>query len=140
VSEDERSWTLELPRGWEASQDDAAVTLTRPKGKGAVRIQLTVRSKGKMTEQDLRAAAGQALQRDATLRKATCGGFTGLWLEHQSDGRHRRDWWLRAADLMLHVRYECSLADRGREDATIDGILSTLALDPPEPTSRARKS
>ena len=137
MSETERSWTLELPRGWEASQDNNAVTLAGPKGRGEVHIRLTVRAKGRMTEEDLRKAAGNTLRRDATLRRATCGGFTGLRLEHQAEGRHRREWWLRAADLMLHVRYECPLADRGREDAMVDGMLATLALDPPEPKSKA---
>jgi hypothetical protein len=131
MSDVERSWTLEVPRGWEASQDDAVVTLARPKGRSVVRVQLTVRSKGRMTEKDVRAAADAALGREASLRKATCGVFTGLKLEHQSNGRHRREWWLRAADLMLHVHYECPLADRGREDATVDGMLATLAIDPP---------
>jgi hypothetical protein len=132
MSESERSWTLELPRGWTASQDDSVVTLVRPRGKGKVRIQLTIRDQGRFTDDDLRAAAGADLGRNATVKKARCGDFSGLRHEHQDRGRHLRDWWLRAADLLLHVRYECSLADRGREDEAVDAILATLALDPPE--------
>lgn len=141
MSDSERSWTLEIPPGWQASQDDTGVTLAKPKGRGSMRIRVTVRAHGRVTEEDLRAAAGEALQRDATLRRAKCGTFTGIRLDHASGGRHRRDWWLRAADLMLHVRYECLLADRGREDEAVDGMLATLALDPPEPKrSTTRRS
>jgi hypothetical protein len=117
---DSTDWWLEIPDGWFPSEDESCTTFCHPQGVGAFQVS-SYRKEVAVTDEDLREFAG-----DIPLAPVSLGALTGFRTRFGQDDTFWTKWWLRAGDQMIHVTYNCPLADRGREDDTVASMLQSL--------------
>jgi hypothetical protein len=117
---DSTDWSLEIPEGWRHEEDDSCTTFFHPQGLGALQIS-SYRKDQAVTDDDLREFAG-----DIPLAGVSLGHLTGFRTRFAQDDTFWTKWWLRAGCQMIHVTYNCSVANRGREDEAVDSMTETL--------------
>lgn len=113
-------WSLEVPDGWSRESEDYCTTFTHPQGVGAFQVS-SYRKTEAVTDEDLREFAGEI-----PLAAVSLGLLTGFRTRFSEDDTFWTKWWLRAGQQMIHVSYNCSLADRGREDAEVSTMIESL--------------
>lgn len=116
-------WSLEVPDGWSHDSDEVCTTFEHPTGVGAFQVS-SYRKDQDVTDEDLREFAGEI-----PLAAVFCGQFTGFRTRFSEDETFWTKWWLRSRQQMIHITYNCSLADRGREDAEVSSMIDSLTSD-----------
>ena len=120
-------WSIHLPPGWQAEEDENCVALCAEKRKGgALQISCFRKEAGKVTAEDLREFAKDDLTESVTVEQTSCGYFAGIHFRQQVDDTYFRKWFLGAENLMLLITYNAGAANHGVEDATVDAMLHTL--------------
>jgi hypothetical protein len=100
-------WSLEVPEGWSHESEEDCTTFTHPQAVGAFQFS-SHRKDEAVTDDDLREFAGEI-----PLATVSVGRLTGFRTRFSEDDTFWTKWWLRAGRQMIHVTYNCSLADRG---------------------------
>ncbi len=113
-------WSLEVPEGWSHESEEDCTTFTHPQGVGAFQVS-SHRKDEAVTDDDLREFAGEI-----PLAAVSVGRLTGFRTRFSEDDTFWTKWWLRAGRQMIHVTYNCLLADRGREDAEVSRMIESL--------------
>jgi hypothetical protein len=113
-------WSLEVPESWGREPEQDCTTFTHPQGAGAFQVS-SYRKDAPVTDEDLREFAGEI-----PLVAVSFGRLTGFRTRFAEDDRFWTKWWLRAGGQMIYVTYNCSLADRGREDAEVRSMMESL--------------
>lgn|SRR5262245_36429564 len=113
-------WSLDVPIGWTHESDEDCTTFTNPHGVGAFQVS-SYRKDEPVTDDDLREFAGEI-----PLVTVSFGRLTGFRTRFSKDHTFWTKWWLRAGRQMIHATYNCSLADRGREDAEVSRMIESL--------------
>ena len=113
-------WSIEVPKGWRHRCDEECTTLEHPQGFGAFQVS-SYRKDDAVTDDDLRDLAG-----NIPLAAVSFGRFTGFRTRFSEGETFWTKWWLRAGRQMIHATYNCSLDDRGREDAEISSLIMSL--------------
>lgn len=119
-------WTLELPPEWVAVQDEDVVLIEDEDGVSCLELATLVREEGSVSDADLAAFSRELQEEGKQPRKTRAGPFRGLLFEHEDDGYHWREWFLRHEATFLYAAYHCASDNRGMDDAAIDEILGTL--------------
>jgi hypothetical protein len=114
-------WSLDVPEGRSHESEEDCTTFEHPQGVGAFQVS-SYRKDETVTDDDLREFAGGSL-----LAAFSLGRLTGVRTRFSEDDTFWTKWWLRAGRQMIHVTYNCSLADRGREDAEVSSMIESLA-------------
>lgn len=96
------------------------MTFTHPLGVGAFQVS-SYHKATVVTDDDLREFAGEI-----PLAAVSFGGLTGFRTRFSDDDTFWTKWWLRSECLMIHATYNCSLADRGQEDAEVNMMVQSL--------------
>lgn len=102
---------------------DDCTTLIHPEGVGAFQLS-SHHSPLPLTDDDLWECAG-----DVPLSPVSFGGLTGFHRRFSEDGTFWARWWLRAGRRILHITYNCAVADRGGEAAAIEAMVSSLRVE-----------
>jgi len=113
-------WSLEVPEGWSHESEQDCTTFTHPQGVGAFQVS-SHRRDDAVTDDDLREFAGEI-----PLAVESVGRLTGFRTRFSENNTFWTKWWLRAGRQLIHVTYNCSLADRGREDAEVSAMIESL--------------
>jgi hypothetical protein len=113
-------WSVEVPEGWSQESEENCTTFGHPQGVGAFQVS-SYRKDETVTDDDLREFAGEI-----PLTAVSLGRLTGFVTRFSEDDRFWTMWWLRAGCQMIHVTYNCLLADRGREDAEVSRMIESL--------------
>lgn len=121
----EPSWQANRPDGWEVKRDDDCITLHRHDGHGALQISTAFKD-ASVTTEDLHDYASRHIEAGAKTRDLTCGDFVGFTLAFGENDIYWRHWYLRHGNQMLFITYNCSIDDRGKEDAAVAQILHSL--------------
>ena len=114
-------WSLEVSEGWSHESDEDCTTFEHPKGVGAFQVS-SYRKDEAVTDEDLREFAGEI-----PLAAVSFARFTGFRTRFSEDDTFWTKWWLRSGQQMIHATYNCSLADRGREDVEVSSMIESLA-------------
>lgn len=114
-------WSLEIPNGWVHESDEDCTTFTHPEGVGAFQVS-SYRKATAVTDEDLREFAGEI-----PLVAVALLHFVGFRTRFSDDDIFWTKWWLRSGFQMIHATYNCTLADRGREDAELNTMIESLA-------------
>lgn len=126
-----RSWSIDVPAGWEHEAEDTLDTFFDPDGVGALQISSLTKGSGDVTDADLVESIEDMKLADRPRAEAALGPFTGYTLEKtHEDGQAGRYWFLRAGPLLLFVTYFCEKQDAGKEAGIVAKALSTLRLSP----------
>jgi hypothetical protein len=118
-----KDWSLEVPIGWSAKEDENCTTFCHPHGSGAFQVS-SYRKGEPVSDDDLREFA-----RDISLAPVSFNRLTGFCSRFSEEGTFWAKWWLRAGRQMIHVTYNCPLADRSREDADVKAMMQSLSPD-----------
>lgn len=124
-----RSWSIDVPMGWEHETEDALDTFFDPDGVGALQFSSITKSSGDVTEADLVESIGDMKLADVPRRAAAFDPFTGYALAKQhEDGQAGQYWFLRAGPVMLFVTYFCEKSDAGKEARIVAQALGSLRV------------
>ena len=114
-------WSLDVPEGWSHEADEDCTTFEHPQGVGAFQVSSYSKDEA-VTDDDLREFAG-----DIPLAAVSFSRLTGFRTRFSEGDTFWTKWWLRAGHQMIHVTYNCSLADRGREDGEVGIMIESLS-------------
>jgi hypothetical protein len=81
---------------------------------------------GEVTETDLREMAEGASTDGRMLRTILIGEFTGFQCESLGETKYSVRWFVACGPVALHISYNCSAQERGRERDVVNCILATL--------------
>jgi hypothetical protein len=115
-----------LPPGWRGHLDPECTTITADPEVGALQFSSAFKD-GEVSLADLRDFASEHLDAGAPTRSVHLGDFEGFAIAFGTEDAFWRQWFLRNRKQALFVTYNCSLEDRGIEDAAVDKILATLS-------------
>ena len=116
-------WSLEVPESGSHESDDGCTTFEYPQGVGVFQVS-SCRKDEAVTDDDLREFAGEIPLAAVSFRRVS--GFRTRLREDDTFWTNR---WLRAGQQMIHVLYNCSLEDRGREDAEVTSMIESLTAE-----------
>jgi hypothetical protein len=124
-----RSWSIDVPAGWEHETEDTLDTFFDPDGVGALQISSLTKGGGDVTDAELIESIEDMKLAECPRVAAAFGPFTGYALEKlHDDGQAGRYWFLRAGPLLLFVTYFCDRQDAGKEARIVEKSLNTLRL------------
>lgn len=119
------TWSLVLPDGWSAQQDDDCVTLSADAPLGALQLSAYFKDT-EVTDDDLREFASEASDAWAAAQPCEAGDFRGLEVTFDDATTCWRQWFLRHEHQMLFATYNCAREHRGREDERVRTMLQSL--------------
>lgn len=120
-----QTWSLVVPDGWLASDDEECVTLVASHEVGALQISAAFKDT-EIVDSDLRDFAAEHLDAGAKPRPTEAGEFVGFEIAFGDDERFWRQWFLRNGHQLLFVTYNCDPDSRGVEDGPIRSALASL--------------
>ena len=121
-------WTLRLLEGWTDKREIQNHLLVPPDGGAALSIR-TSKSKGRLTEKDLRYLARDLIEDGYEPEGVKLGDFEGLAFRYEEDNSYWRQWYVQSGPLRLEINYNCPESLQGTHDEAIDKILASLAAD-----------
>ena len=126
-----RSWSIDVPKGWEHDAEDTLDTFFDPDGVGALQISSLTKSGGDVTDGELLESIEDMKLADRPRTATAIGQFTGYALEKvHDDGQAGRYWFLRAGPMLLFVTYFCDKQDVGKEARLVAKALGSLRVLP----------
>lgn len=129
ASRSARSWSIDVPKGWEHEAEDTLDTFFDPDGVGALQISSLTKSGGDVTDAELVESIEDMKLSDRPRTPAAFGAFTGHALEKLHDnGQAGRYWFLRTGPLLLFVTYFCEKQDAGKEARIVEKALGSLRV------------
>lgn len=122
----EQSWSVSLPRGWNAYRSRECATFQKDPPAGALQVSAATKEGKNVTDNDLREFARERLPSTSRLAPAVCGEFVGFTATHGTDGQSWQEWWLRSGQLMVYVTYNEIANDENTDLAAVARILDSL--------------
>ncbi len=122
-----RSWSLDLPEGWQLEDADEVVSVFRSAGVGALQISAFAREKP-FTDEHLQELAEDDLNAGAVPEPVQLGGFTGFHVSVSRADSFWSKWFVRHGRQALLITYNCRAAERGSEYDEVKRILQTLRV------------
>jgi hypothetical protein len=111
-----------MPEGWTYQEAGQSVAFFNPDGVGAFHVS-AYQKDVPVTDSDLREFAGSA-----RLSAASTGNATGFASKLVQGDKFWMKWWLRSANVMVHVTYNCDIENQGTEDGQIDHLVSSIEI------------
>lgn len=123
-------WSLLLPPEWVAEEDeDGAVVIGDSDGVGCVELTELRHPQGHFTLAETRGFAEEQ-DGDPAWAECTLGPLQGVKRCLREDGAAIREWCVASGPLLLYITYSCDDSNAGMDDAAVDDILGTLAVNP----------
>lgn len=120
-------WALLLPEEWVAEQDEETIVITDSDEVSIIEIsELFVQAGATMHE----------LLNELTDHKTyttTLAELEATYQEFQEDDMYWREWFVETEECIIAISHGCDIDNKGFDDASVDEILSTLALKLPSP-------
>jgi hypothetical protein len=125
------TWELTLADKWQAEANEDCITITHPQGVGALQISAFQKKHGQLIS--LEELQWQVIEHSpipqshlAKLQEQQWGQFSDLQVIYAMQGTFWRKWWLRHANTLLFVTYNCEQKSDSVETAAVNGMMSTL--------------
>ena len=122
-----RTWSVELPNGWQTEEADRVVTIFRTDGVGALQVSAYFRNEP-ITDEHLRELAEDRLGAGAVPRPVQLGAFVGFQITFVAGDRFWSQWYVRQDRQALFITYNSSGADGGPEYDEVKRVLGTLKV------------
>jgi hypothetical protein len=122
-------WSLLLPPEWEAEEDeDGVVLIGDSDGVGCIEVSELRHPQGHFSLEETRSIA--AAEEGPAWRDCRVGPLQGVCRSLSEEDVAIREWMLYRGPLLLYITYSCDSANAGMDDAAVDEILTTLAVNP----------
>lgn len=123
-------WSLLLPPEWVAEEDeDGCVVIGDSDGVGCIELTELRHPQERFTRRETRAFAEEQGSEPAW-KDCALGALQGVQRTLRDDGAAIREWCVASGPLLLYVTYSCEESNAGMDDAAVDDILGTLAVNP----------
>ena len=123
-------WSLLLPPEWAAEEDeDGVVVIGDSDGVGCIEISELRHPEGSFSERETRRFAEEQGM-DPAWQACLLGRLRGVKRSLSEEGAAIREWCIASGPLLLYITYSCDDSNAGMDDAAVDDILSTLAVNP----------
>lgn len=124
-----RTWSIDVPAGWEQETEETLDTFFDPDGVGALQFSSITKTSGDVTDADLVESIDDMKLADIPRTAAAFGPFTGFALSKaHADGQVGQYWFLRAGPLLLFATYFCEKQDVGKEKRAVLKALASLRI------------
>jgi hypothetical protein len=122
-----------MPERWAGTEDDGVITICDDNGVGALQASF-VRTPGVVALDDIDNAARGFMKQlglpaATSVEIGTVAGTQAVYFSGSVGDEHWRVWHFGRARRMCCLTYNCSFADKGVEEATVNEIVSHLELD-----------
>jgi hypothetical protein len=122
-------WTVELPAGWEANEEESVATLIAPNGGvGALQISTFVNEDQVVTSKTLLEFAQKEQPTGTVVHLCTVGNMPAAELIYDRDARSWRKVWMGEGHILLYITYNCRKGEERIEKDQVNFILSSLRL------------
>lgn len=118
-------WSLSIPIGWEISEDEDCVTVSKGHSSGALQISFAKKDSTDVSDDDLKDFASDRVNK-VDLKKVEGDGFTGFTTNYIHDGIIWQEWWIRSGNLMAYITYNTKLANNEAETVEVGKIVGSL--------------
>lgn len=123
-------WSLLLPPEWVAeTDDDGCVVIGDRDGVGCIELSELRHPDGGFSLREVREFAeeqgSEPMWTDCAL-----GALRGVYRAIAEDDAAIREWCVASGPLLLYITYSCDPDNAGMDDAAVDELLATLAVDP----------
>ena len=123
-------WSIELAPGWSGQHDEECHTFVRGREPvSALQISTYRKEEGDVTDAEIKDfGVKKHLDAGCPVHPIAISTFRGFYVSHVRDGVCWREWHLHDGRLLLFVTYNCDEAQKGIEDAEVDGMLKTIKV------------
>jgi len=125
-------WSISLPDEWIAEEDDDAVIIFDEDEVGTIQIADLKKEGGDAQHADLMDMAEELIDQGLKPQPASMGEFTGIKFVYEEEGSFVIEWFLRCADTVLLVSYDCDIENKDMDVSMVDEILDTLEYNEDE--------
>ena len=122
-------WTVGVPPEWWAQQEEDLIVIGDRDDVGSIEISTLRKTDGDFSVAEVENIAATNSDSGWVLVPARCGEFTGCGTAYREDGEAVREWYLMNGAMLLHITYSCDAENQGLDDAAVDEILNTLAIN-----------
>ena len=122
-------WTVGVPPEWWAQQEEDLILIGDRDDVGSIEISTLRKTDGDFSVAEVENIAATNSDSSWVLAPARCGEFTGCGTAYREDGEAVREWYLVNGAVLLHITYSCDAENQGLDDAAVDEILNTLAIN-----------
>ena len=115
-------WALLLPTEWYAEQDEETIVITDSDEVSVIEISALYPEKKQTKE---------ALLDDLLINehfKTKLAEMNAIYQEFAEEDMYWREWFVDTGECYLAISHGCDADNKGMDDASVDEILSTLAL------------
>jgi hypothetical protein len=119
-------WSIAMPDGWQAESDESCTTLMSDTGVGALQLSAYQNEDGPITNDALNEFVLEESLDAVLLTEVKRGDFEGLTTQYREDGTYWRKAWLKNANILLYVTYNCSAGAEAIEKDVVDNMLHSL--------------
>ena len=119
-------WQIDLPVGWEAEEEDEAVSFFHPNSSGTMTLS-TVKEQEAISDDYIEELAAEHIDAGAELFDVEFESFSGVTCCYDDDQEYWCEWYLRSGSVLLFITYSCLLDDEGTEEDVIESILESLS-------------
>ncbi|NRB41210.1 MAG: hypothetical protein HRU20_22515 [Pseudomonadales bacterium] len=119
-------WALLLPPEWFADQDEETIVITDSDEVSVIEISALYAEEG----QDKAGLLESLLMKENF--KTTLAELDAIYQEFTEDDMYWREWFIDLGDCYLAISHGCDIDNKSMDDASVDEILSTLALKIPD--------
>lgn len=130
----ETEWfTLGVPPEWWAEREDDSILIGDRDDVGCIEISTLCKEQGEFEPAEVESIARDNGEAEWQWAPGKAGAFSGVCCDYLEEGDAVREWYLASGQVLLFITYSCDEDNRGLDDAAVDEILSTLALNAGQP-------
>lgn len=121
-------WSVQLPAGWQVLPEERGASFFRTPRVGTLQVSAARKSKGDVSDDDLREFAAERLTEGHQLHEARHLALTGFQCTRSDENFCWNEWWLKHGSLMIYATYVVP-REKGTEieKQEVIGILGSLA-------------
>ena len=119
-------WSIAMPDGWQAESDEFCTTIMSDSGVGVLQLSADQKEAGPVTNDALNEFVLEGSLDAVLLTEVKRGDFEGLSTHYREEGAYWRKAWLKNANILLYVTYNCAAGDEAIEKDVVDNMLNTL--------------
>ena len=122
-------WSIGLPPEWWAEQEEDCIVIGDRDDVGSIEISTLCKDSGEFDTAEVEQIAQENGEPGWSWQSVAAGTFSGCACSYEDEEDAVREWYLAAGAVLLFVTYSCDRENQGLDEAAVDEILQTLAVE-----------